>query len=189
MSSPARYCGSLAPAPSDSAEEARLRYVDTGRPGIRRIRSGRGFRYIGPTGAPVRGRQELRRIRMLVIPPAWRDVWICPSCNGHIQAVGWDARGRKQYRYHAAYRKVRDQAKFGRMMAFGAVLAVIRRRVLADLRRSGLPREKVLAGVVRLLETTYMRVGNAEYVRENESFGLTTLRNRHVRISGRHPAL
>jgi DNA topoisomerase I len=126
----------------------------------------------------------LKRIRALVIPPAWTDVAICPSPNGHLQAVGRDARGRKQYRYHAHYREVRDQAKFSRVVAFGTVLAIIRRQVEKDLRRPGLPKEKVLATVVRLLETSFIRVGNDEYARENDSFGLTTLKNRHVEIEG-----
>ena len=170
--------------PTESARAARLRYVDSSRPGIRRIRSGRGFRYQTPDGKTLHDPEVLQRIRALVIPPAWTDVWICPANCGHIQAVGWDARGRKQYRYHAHYREVRDKAKFSRMIAFGTVLADIRRQVAKDLRRRGLPRDKVLAGVVRLLETTHMRVGNEEYARENDSFGLTTLRNRHVHISG-----
>jgi len=120
----------------------------------------------------------------MAIPPAWRDVWICPSPRGHLQAVGWDARGRKQYRYHPLYRTVRDQAKFSRMIAFGTVLALIRKRVAQDLASHGLPKEKVLATVVRLLETSYIRVGNEEYAEENGSFGLTTMKNRHVRIEG-----
>ena len=167
-----------------AAKEAGLRYVDGSGPCIRRARCGSGFRYLGPGGAPLRDRAELERIKSLAIPPAWTNVWICPSRNGHIQAVGWDAKGRKQYRYHARYREVRDEAKFSRMIAFGTALAIIRRRVRRDLKRRGLPREKVLATVVRLLETTYIRVGNAEYAKENESFGLTTLRNRHVQICG-----
>ncbi|MBZ5581779.1 MAG: DNA topoisomerase IB [Acidobacteriia bacterium] len=168
----------------ESAAEAGLRYVRAAGPCIRRVRSGKGFRYIGPDGRPLRDPKHLKRIRSLVIPPAWEDVWICPSPNGHLQAVGWDAKGRKQYRYHPQYRATRDQAKFSRMIAFGAVRALIRRRVERDLRRRGLPREKVLAAVVRLLETTFIRVGNDEYARENDSFGLTTLRDRHVRVHG-----
>jgi DNA topoisomerase I len=168
----------------EAARSAGLRYVDGRGPGIERRRCGRGFLYIGPDRAVIRDRQELQRIQALAIPPAWTRVWICPARSGHIQAVGWDARGRKQYRYHPQYREVRDRDKFGRMVAFGAVLALIRRRVARDLRRSGLPREKVLAALVRLLETTYIRVGNSEYARENASFGLTTLRNHHVRLWG-----
>jgi DNA topoisomerase-1 len=132
----------------------------------------------------VRDDRALARIRSLVIPPAWTDVWICPSRHGHLQAFGWDARGRKQYRYHPLYREHRDQAKFSRMIAFGTVLALIRRRVRRDLEQRGLGKRKVLAAVVRLLETTFIRVGNDEYARENDSFGLTTMRDRHVRIAG-----
>jgi DNA topoisomerase I len=162
----------------------RLRYVDGSGPCIRRIRSGSGFRYIGVHGDTLRDPAQRQRIKSLAIPPAWTDVWICPQPNGHIQAIGWDAKGRKQYRYHAQYRAVRDEAKFSRMIAFGTALAIIRNRVDKDLKRRGLPREKVLATVVRLLETTYIRIGNVEYAKENESFGLTTLRNRHVQIFG-----
>ena len=132
----------------------------------------------------MRDPTNLSRIRSLAIPPAWKNVWICPSPNGHLQAVGWDARGRKQYRYHPRYREVRDQTKFSRMIAFGTVLAVIRRQVQQDLKEPGLPKQKVLAVVVRLLETTFIRVGNDEYARENDSFGLTTMKNRHVHIAG-----
>jgi DNA topoisomerase-1 len=170
--------------PQESAAEAGLRYVRCGGPSISRIRAGKSFRYIDPTGKPVRDAKTLARIRGLVIPPAWTNVAICPSPNGHLQAVGRDARGRKQYRYHAQYRAVRDQAKFSRMVAFGAVLAIIRRQVEKDLHRPGLPKDKVLATVVRLLETSFIRVGNDEYARENDSFGLTTLKNRHVEIEG-----
>jgi len=126
----------------------------------------------------------LARIRSLAIPPAWEDVWICPSANGHLQATGWDARGRKQYRYHPRWRSVRDENKFGRLVDFAHALPAIRRRVAADLRLPGLPREKVLAAVVRLLETTFIRVGNERYAKENGSFGLTTMRNRHVEVKG-----
>jgi DNA topoisomerase-1 len=170
--------------PHESAAEAGLRYVSGSGPCIRRIRCGKSFRYIGPDGKPLRDPKHLQRIRSLVIPPAWENVWICPTANGHIQAVGWDVKGRKQYRYHAQYRAVRDQAKFSRMIAFGAVLALIRRRVQQDLERPGLPKDKVIATVVRLLETTYIRVGNDEYAKENDSFGLTTMRDRHVRFAG-----
>ena len=170
--------------PLESATEAGLRYDRCCGPCIRRIRCGKAFRYIGPDGKPVRDAKQLTRIRSLVIPPAWRNVSICPSPRGHLQAVGVDARGRKQYRYHPRYREVRDQAKFSRMIAFGAVLAIIRSRVKKDLECPGLPKEKVLATVVRLLETSFIRVGNDEYAKENESFGLTTMKDRHVRISG-----
>ena len=132
----------------------------------------------------MKDRATLERIRRLAIPPAWQDVWICPSGDGHLQATGRDARRRKQYRYHPRWREVRDETKYGRMIAFARALPAIRRRVASDLRRDALPREKVLAALVRLLETTYIRVGNAEYARDNESFGLTTLRERQVRVRG-----
>ena len=142
------------------------------------------FHYTRANGAAVKDRATLDRIRKLAIPPAWTGVWIAADPRAHIQATGRDARGRKQYRYHARYRAVRDQAKFSRMIAFGAALALIRRRVQKDLERSGLPREKVLATVVRLLETSFIRVGNDEYAKENDSFGLTTMKSRHVHIEG-----
>jgi len=171
--------------PYESAKVAGLRHVSDEAPGIVRTPKGDAFLYIGPDGKPVKDEATLARIRSLVIPPAWRDVWICPAANGHLQAVGRDARGRKQYRYHPLYRAVRDATKFSRMIAFGNALPAIRARVEKDLAREGLPRDKVLATVVRLLDRTSMRVGNDEYVRENGSFGLTTLRNKHVRIEGR----
>jgi DNA topoisomerase-1 len=174
----------LSTDPLQSASEAGLRYVTDSGPCILRIRCGKSFRYRGPDGRPLRDQKHLARIRSLAIPPAWNNVWICPSPNGHLQATGRDARGRKQYRYHPDYRATRDQAKFSRMIAFGAVLARIRKRVEHDIRRRGLPREKVLATVVRLLETTFIRVGNDEYAKENDSFGLTTMKDRHVRIAG-----
>lgn len=170
--------------PLESAAEAGLRYDRCCGPCIRRIRGGKAFRYVGPDGKPVRDPKQLARIRSLVIPPAWTNVSICSSPLGHLQAVGVDARGRKQYRYHPLYRQVRDQSKFSRMIAFGAVLAIIRRQVQKDLERPGLPKEKVLAAVVRLLETSFIRVGNDEYAKENESFGLTTMKGRHVQIAG-----
>jgi DNA topoisomerase-1 len=170
--------------PFESAAEAGLRYMPCGGPSIRRIRSGKGFRYFGPLGKPLRNPKQLARIRSLVIPPAWTKVAICPSPNGHLQAVGFDARGRKQYRYHPRYRAIRDQAKFSRMIAFGTVLPGIRRHVERSLTRPGLSKEKVLATVVRLLETSFIRIGNDEYARENDSFGLTTLKNHHVQIAG-----
>jgi DNA topoisomerase I len=153
-------------------------------PGIRRARAGKGFVYFDARGRRVRRASALARFRAIVIPPAWTDVWICPSANGHIQAVGRDARGRKQYRYHAAWRRVRDRTKFDRIVELARRLPTIRRRVRRDLARPGLPREKVLAAVVRILEGTQIRVGNREYARENGSFGATTLRNRHVRVTG-----
>ena len=167
-----------------SARSAGLVYTSDDRPGIRRLGKGKRARYVDARGKPVRGRDELARIRALVIPPAWTDVWICPNARGHLQATGRDARGRKQYRYHAKWRTVRDGTKFGRMISFGHALPAIRRRTDADLRRPGLPREKVLAAVVRLLEKTFIRVGNDEYARDNRSFGLTTMRDGHVRIAG-----
>jgi DNA topoisomerase-1 len=168
--------------PIASAAEAGLRYVTDGERGIRRLRSGRGFRYVDADGQPVRDEETLDRIRRLAVPPAWTDVWICASPRGHLQATGRDARGRKQYRYHVRWRTQRDEVKYGRMLAFGKALPAIRRRVNRDLRRPGLPRERVLAAVVRLLEKTRIRVGNEEYARENRSFGLTTLRDRHAEI-------
>jgi DNA topoisomerase-1 len=170
--------------PVESAKVAGLRGVTERDPGIHRRRVGRGFSYIDADGHRLRDAESLRRIRNLAIPPAWTDVWICPGPNGHIQAVGRDARGRKQYRYHARWRETRDETKYARMLAFARALPRIRRHVDRDLRRGGLPREKVLAAVVRLLETTLIRVGNEEYARTNGSFGLTTMRTRHVDIDG-----
>jgi DNA topoisomerase-1 len=143
-----------------------------------------GFRYYRADGRPIRNQAELKRIARLAIPPAWTDVWICPDPRGHLQATGRDARGRKQYRYHPEWRETRDETKYERMPAFGAALPKIRARIAADLARPGLPREKVLATIVRLLETSLIRVGNEEYARANQSFGLTTLRDRHVKVNG-----
>jgi DNA topoisomerase-1 len=168
--------------PAASAADAGLRYVTDATAGIRRIRAGRGFRYVDADGRPLRDRDHLDWIRSLAIPPAWTDVWICPSPRGHLQATGRDARGRKQYRYHPKWRAQRDEVKYSRMIAFGQALPAIRRRVDRDLRRTGLPRERVLAAVVRLLEKTRIRVGNEEYARDNRSFGLTTLRDRHAKV-------
>ena len=173
----------VAADPVESAKAAGLRYVNGGR-GLRRRRAGTGFTYVDPDGRRVADPDDLRRIRSLAIPPAWRDVWICPSAGGHIQAVGRDTRGRKQYRYHPKWRALRDDTKYTRMIAFAEALPKIRARVERDLARPGLPREKVIAGIVRLLETTCIRVGNVEYAKTNGSFGLTTLRNRHVDVSG-----
>jgi DNA topoisomerase-1 len=161
-----------------------LRYTSDDRPGIRRRRAGRGFRYVGPRGAPVRDPRTLARIRSLAIPPAYRDVWISPDPAGHIQATGRDARGRKQYRYHPRWREVRDATKFDRMLAFSRALPAIRSRVTRDLARKRLGRRKVIAAVVQLLHETGIRVGNEEYARANRSYGLTTLRDRHVAITG-----
>ena len=170
--------------PIDAARAASLRYVNDGRPGIRRRKSGRGFSYAGADGATVRDRATLGRIRALAIPPAWTDVWICPSPDGHLQATGRDARGRKQYRYHPRWRKVRDETKYAKMVQFGGTLPRVRAQVEEDLGLPGLPRKKLLAVIIRLLETTFIRVGNEEYARSNRSFGLTTLLGRHVTVLG-----
>ena len=167
-----------------AARTAGLRYVSDGTPGIRRERGALGFRYLDPNGRVIRDRAELRRIHALVIPPAWEAVWICPTPDGHIQATARDARGRKQYRYHPRWRAVRDAHKYGRMAAFGAALPRIRARTRRDLALPGLPREKVLAAVVRLLGETLIRIGNESYARQNGSFGLTTFRDRHAEIEG-----
>jgi DNA topoisomerase-1 len=170
--------------PEESAREAGLRYVRDDRPGITRKGAGKGFSYRDASGERITDRKTLDRIRALAIPPAWTDVWICPSPNGHLQATGRDAKGRKQYRYHAKWREVRDENKYEHTLAFARALPGIRERVDADLRKQGLSREKVLAAVVRLLETTLIRVGNDQYARENNSFGLTTMRDRHVEVNG-----
>lgn len=170
--------------PEAAARAAQLRYVSDMAPGIRRRKAGSGFSYVRPDGRRVADAATLGRIRALVIPPAWKDVWICPDSSGHVQATGRDARGRKQYRYHSRWREVRDETKYGRMVAFARALPRIRRRVARDLRRPGLARGRVLATVVRLLETTLIRVGNEEYARANRSFGLTTLKNHHVAVQG-----
>ena len=167
-----------------SAQLAGLRYAIPKGAGIRRRRAGSGFTYIGPDDRPVTDGAVLDRIKSLVLPPGWSSVWISPHANAHIQAVGWDDRGRKQYRYHPQYRHVRDLIKFDRMKAFGKALKRIRRTVTRDLGRQGMPKRKILAAIVRLLETTYIRVGNEEYVEQNNSFGLTTLRNQHVQVLG-----
>ena len=166
------------------ADAAGLNYVHDDDPGIRRKKSGKGFAYYWPDGRLVREADALARIRHLAIPPAYTDVWICPDADGHIQATGRDDRGRKQYRYHDRWREIRDETKYARMAAFGRALPMIRAQVEADLRKHGFPKEKVLAAVVRLLELTLIRVGNDEYAKENKSFGLTTLRNRHVKFDG-----
>jgi len=172
------------PDPLDSAKAAGLRYVYDTRPGISRHRTRTGFTYRTPENKPLRDAETLARIKSLVIPPAWESVWICPLANGHLQATGRDARGRKQSRYHPRWREVRDQSKYEHMLAFGATLPAIRAHVDKHLTLPGLPREKVLATLVRLLETTFIRIGNETYARENNSFGLTTLRRRHVDIKG-----
>lgn len=167
-----------------AAAAARLVYVEDSQPGIRRERRGRGFRYVDPSGRVVRDRRSLARIRSLVIPPAWNDVWICRESLGHLQATGRDQRGRKQYRYHPNWQAVRDEGKYDGLMAFGRALPRLRQRVARDLRLKGLPRRKVLAVIVRLLEKSLIRIGNEEYVRQNHSFGLTTLRDRHAAVRG-----
>jgi DNA topoisomerase I len=184
MTARGRQKRAVAVDPSESAAEAGLRYVSDSMPGIRRRRAGKGFTYLDSNGRRIADRATLARIRSLAVPPAYSDVWISPHPNGHIQATGRDARGRKQYRYHPRWREIRDETKFGRMLAFSAALPRIRQRVEQDLSRPGLPREKVLATVVRLLELTGIRVGNDEYARNNHSFGLTTLRDDHVEVSG-----
>ena len=168
----------------DAATEAGLRYVLDTTPGITRRRAGKSFSYRTPQGEVVRDAAALARIRGLAIPPAWSEVWICHHANGHIQATGRDGKGRKQYRYHPRWREVRDAAKYDHMVEFADALPALRARVKADMGRPGLPREKVLATVVHLLETTLIRVGNDDYARQNESFGLTTLRRDHVAVEG-----
>lgn len=170
--------------PQDAAISAGLVYVSDTEPGIRRRRAGKGFSYRGPDGKTVKDKEVLDRIRSLAIPPAYTDVWICADPDGHIQATGRDARGRKQYRYHPRFREVRDSTKYERMLDFAAALPALRARVDEDMRRRGMPREKVLATVVHLLETTMIRVGNADYARQNKSHGLTTLNDRHVKVDG-----
>lgn len=170
--------------PIHSAIAAGLRYVAAAMPGIQRERSGKSFRYRYPTGDLVREKDVLGRIKALAIPPAWTNVWICPGPSGHLQATGRDDRGRKQSRYHRNWRQVRDETKYTRVISFAKVLPKIRRHVRRDLALKGLPRNKVLAAVVRLLEVSLIRVGNQEYARENESFGLTTMRDRHVDVRG-----
>lgn len=168
----------------ESAKAARLRYVTDEMPGIRREKHGEHFSYIAPDGSKIDDENELARIKSLAVPPAYTDVWICPIANGHIQATARDARGRKQYRYHKRWRETRDENKYERMLAFAQALPKIRKRIEADLALPGLPRDKVLATIVQLLETTAIRVGNDEYAKENNSFGLTTLRNKHAKVSG-----
>jgi DNA topoisomerase-1 len=170
--------------PPASASAAGLRYVNDSRtPGIRRVGTSR-VRHVDPHGRAIRSRQVLQRITSLAVPPAWTKVWICPDPLGHVQATGRDARGRKQYRYHPGWRQVRDEVKYGRLLEFAAALPALRERVAADLRKNGLPRDKVLATVVALLEKTLIRVGNEEYARANRSYGLTTMRRGHATVNG-----
>jgi DNA topoisomerase-1 len=171
-------------SPKAQAKAADLRYVNDGEPGITRQKSGKGFKYTTADGTSVRDRETLKRIKALVIPPAWTDVWICLDPDGHIQVTARDAKGRKQYRYHERWREVRDATKFDRMLSFAEALPKIRERVQHDLALRGLPRERVLAAVVQLLGETFIRVGNAEYERNNDSYGLTTLHDEHVDIHG-----
>ena len=168
----------------DAAEEAGLRYVSDDRPGYTRKSKGDDFDWLETEGKVIRDEQRLLRIKRLAIPPAWTDVWICPAPNGHLQATGRDARRRKQYLYHERWREVRDENKYDRIISFGKALPKIRRRIARDLKLPGLPRNKVLATVVQLLESTFIRIGNEEYARENKSFGLTTMKDRHVEVKG-----
>jgi DNA topoisomerase-1 len=170
--------------PRDAAASAGLVYVSDAEPGIRRIRRGETFRYVGANGKPVTNLRNLQRIKALAVPPAYSDVWISPDPDGHIQATGRDAKGRKQYRYHAKFRALREGTKYEHMLEFAVLLPRIRAEVERHMRLPGLPREKVLATIVHLLETTMIRVGNENYAKENKSYGLTTLQNRHVQIAG-----
>jgi DNA topoisomerase-1 len=170
--------------PAASARVVGLRHVSDEKPGIRREGGGKGFRYRDAAGKILRDRETLGRIKSLVIPPAWSEVWICPIANGHLQATGRDDRGRKQFRYHPRWREIRDETKYARMILFARGLPKIRRRIRKDMALAGLPRNKVLGTVVRLLEVSLIRIGNDEYARDNESFGLTTMRNRHVDVNG-----
>jgi len=171
--------------PAEAAEEAGLRYVSDTTPGYTRKRHGESFRYFDTDGKLIRDEPRSLRIGRLAIPPAYHDVWICPLPNGHIQATGRDDRGRKQYRYHERWRAIRDENKYDRILIFAAALPKIRQRVQADLKLPGLKREKVLAAVVQLLERTFIRVGNEEYARQNKSFGLTTMKDHHVKVRGK----
>ncbi len=170
--------------PQQSAQEAGLRYVTDAKPGLRRLKVGKSFRYVDASGKAVKDKETLGRIKSLVIPPAWADVWICPSANGHLQCTGRDARGRKQSRYHPKWREVRDGNKYEKMLHFAEALPLIRKKVDSDLKREGLPKEKVLAAVVGVMELTHIRVGNEEYAKENQSYGLTTMRTKHVEVHG-----
>ncbi len=169
---------------TNSAKAAGLKYVTEASPGITRKRAGKGFFYLDPEGRRITDRDVIARIKGLVIPPAWTEVWICPRGDGHIQATGRDAKRRKQYRYHSKYRAIRDETKFERILEFSKVLPRMRKQVERDLSRSGLPRQKVLAAVLRLLEATLIRVGNDEYARDNQSYGLTTLKESHADVQG-----
>jgi DNA topoisomerase I len=184
--SPKRRLSHIVPIidPVESAKAAGLRYVSDSQPGLTRKRHSKSFTYMTPDGKPLRDREVLARIKSLVIPPAWTAVWICSISNGHLQATGRDARGRKQSRYHPQWRAIRDETKYERMILFAEALPIIRQRVDDDLRLPHLPRERVLAAIVSLMENTLIRVGNEAYARENKSYGLTTMRNRHVEVNG-----
>ena len=179
-----RHPATAPPQPVQSARAVGLRYVNDGHTGIKRLKSGAGFRYVNAHGKSVRDAATLKRIRTLAIPPAWTDVWICASENGHLQATGRDAKGRKQHRYHPLWREVRDATKYDRMIEFGETLPRIRRRAARHSARPGLCREKVLATIVRLMDLTFIRVGNEEYARDNRSYGLTTMKDQHAKIRG-----
>ena len=170
--------------PAESAKAVGLRYVNDEQAGIKRIKAGAGFRYEDAEGKPVRDEATLKRIRSLVIPPAWTDVWICSREDGHLQATGRDAKGRKQFRYHPLWREVRDATKYDRMIEFGEALPRVRQRVARDIAKPGLSREKVLATIVRLIDLTFIRVGNDEYAKQNNSYGLTTMKDQHAKIRG-----
>ncbi len=187
-SSPAADAEAIKLEPREVAQLAHLRYYTDDKPGWTRklAKDGKTFDFFDLDGKRVTDEEEVARIRKLAVPPAYTDVWICPSASGHLQATGRDAKGRKQYRYHARWRETADANKYGRVMAFAAALPGIRKRVDHDMAKPGLPREKVLATIVKLLETTLIRVGNEEYARENKHYGLTTMRNRHVRVKGGH---
>jgi len=180
----ARHPSSRLPHATASAEAAGLRYITDEMPGFTRKRVGKGFAYLDRRGGVVRDQAVVKRIHSLAIPPAWTDVWICPLANGHLQATGRDARGRKQHRYHTKWREVRDDAKYARTMAFAKALPKIRARVTKDLKRPGLQRNKVLATVIQLLEVSLIRVGNEEYANDNGSYGLTTMQDRHAKVNG-----
>jgi DNA topoisomerase-1 len=182
--SPAPETIAMLTDPVVSARVVGLRHVSDDKPGIQRAGNGKNFRYRDAAGKIVHDRETLARIKSLVIPPAWTEVWICPEANGHLQATGRDDRGRKQFRYHPRWREIRDETKYARMILFARTLPKIRRRIRKDMSLRGLPRNKVLATVARLLEVSLIRVGNDEYARENDSFGLTTMRNRHVDVNG-----
>ncbi len=170
--------------PVKAAAEARLRYVSDEEPGYRRVRKGKGFAYYDPDDKHVKNVSLRKRFDALVIPPLWTDVWICKDADGHIQATGFDAKERKQYVYHEKWREVRDRAKFDSLVPFGEALPSLRERLESDLRRQGMPKEKLVAAIVKLLETTLIRIGNREYAKQNHSYGLTTMRRKHVDIEG-----